>query len=575
MIPKEKIEEVRDRASIVQVISEYIPLKKRGHNYLGLCPFHSEKSPSFTVNEEKKIFYCFGCNATGNVVTFVMKKEGMAFPDALRALARKFGVNLEEEKRTPTRKDWVLYALKSACDYYMKELKSPEAKVAREYLEKRGFEGEIVNRFQMGFAPEIWDGLTGFLRKKNVSMEIAEAAGLAVKRQSGTGCYDRFRGRIMFPIMDVKGRVIGFGGRGLTDKVQPKYLNSPESEVFKKGDVLFGLSQARQKMLDTQSVIVVEGYFDLLALHSHGFTNTVATMGTALTPSHIRTLKGYAETVYALFDSDEAGKSAAIRSLPLFLDEDMHCRAVLLPNGKDPDEFLKNSGPQAMTEAIERSEYLMDFYLIELGRKTGTSSPQQKKKFFESALKYLQMVKNVAEKGHYSGLVASMLNISAESVYEALKTPEKPVPAAVPGSSAGLKGPSLKELTILRVILKHPNLFEPGVGEAIKSFRDPALKSAGLAISGFLSSGKDLDHSALLEEIKDEAIKARVAELLFKDEEGFIEGPEKMLEDCLKRVAQGGKIKEHTREMIKRLEETGLDEVAREIRKRVKAEEAH
>ena len=319
-IPKEKIEEVRERASIVQVINEYVPLTKRGHNHVGLCPFHSEKTPSFTVNEEKKIFYCFGCNATGNVITFLMKKDGLAFPEAVRALASRYGIAINESKReAPDDREQIYAALKAASAYFTGVLRASAGDPAKEYLKARGMTGELAKRFHIGYATDKWDGLFNFLKKNGIGAEAACKAGLLVKKDKGPGYYDRFRNRVIFPITDVRGRIIGFGGRALDEKSLPKYLNSPESPVFKKGETLFGLYQAKEAVSKEGYVLVVEGYFDLVALHTHGFLNSVATMGTALTTDHIRTLKGYTSSIYALFDSDEAGKEGrAARPQSLF-----------------------------------------------------------------------------------------------------------------------------------------------------------------------------------------------------------------------------------------------------------------
>lgn len=568
MIPKEKIEEVKDRASIVQVISEYVPLTKRGANHIGLCPFHSEKTPSFTVSEEKKIFHCFGCNATGNVITFVMKKDGLEFPEAVRSIARRCGITIEEEKKGATDfRDSLYKALKISVEYFEHGLKGPEGKSAAEYLKKRGFEGEMVSRFHLGFAPERWEGLAGYLKRKGVSMDVAEKAGLVVKKENGH--YDRFRGRLIFPITDSKGRVVGFGGRELDGK-GPKYLNSPESPVFKKGETLYGFFQAKQNISKAGAAIVVEGYFDLLALHKYGFTNSVATMGTALTPEHLRALKGYAGAVYVLFDADQAGKNAAIRGLTLFLNEEITCRAVTLSQGKDPDEFLAMNGAEAMKKAIEAAPPLMEFYLKELQKKVDLSTPEGKRKYLNGALDYLLKVKNVAERGHYAGIVASTLGIPPESVYEALKIPEKP---AQQGSARkdvlDARNSRLKELTILKVILKHPELYDDKVESAIGAFTDPALKKIGSVASQFLKQGRSLDASAIMEEMGEGDIKASVAELFLKEDDGFVEDPRRMLEDSLKRVLSRGKIKDTTMEMIKRLEDTGRSEVASLIKKRI------
>ncbi|MBI5468112.1 MAG: DNA primase [Deltaproteobacteria bacterium] len=571
MIPKEKIEEVKERSSIVGVISEYMPLTKRGINHVGLCPFHSEKTPSFTVNEAKKIFYCFGCNTTGNAITFVMKKEGLPFPEALRSIARKYGIPVPEERSAAADSREPLYqALKLAVEYFSREIKAPEGRPGKEYLVKRGFDGEIASRFHIGYAPESWDGLALFLRKRGVAMEAAEKAGLVIRKKDSSGYYDRFRGRLIFPITDSRGRVTGFGGRALDDSALPKYLNSPESPVFKKGETLYGFYQARQSISRENSAIVVEGYFDLLALHRYGFTNSVATMGTALTPEQIRTIKGHTSSVYALFDSDQAGKNAAIRSLGLFLDEEVTCRAILLSEGKDPDEFLASLGPGAMREAIARAQPLMEFFLKELKLKFDLTTPEGKRRYLDGAMQYLSKVRNVAEKGHYAGVAASALGLPPEVVFSELKMPvgERRAGAGERPSRAREAGANLAEFTILKVILKFPALLDEKVEEAIEAFKDPDLKRIGVAAAGTLKGGKALDAGALIEGLGDERLSGVAAGIIFKEDDGFIEAPERMLEDSLKRVLNKGKLKESTREMIQMLEDMGISDVASDIKKR-------
>ncbi len=571
MIPKEKIEEVKDRASIVQVISEYLPLQKRGHNHIGLCPFHSEKTPSFTVSDEKKIFHCFGCGETGSVITFVMKKEGVAFPEAVRNLAKRYGVIIPEARPGggADPRDLLYLALKASTGYFSDEFKGVGGKTAVSYLAKRGFAGaEVVNRFGLGFAPDRWDGLTNYLRKKGVHLESAEKAGVIVKKEKGY--YDRFRGRLIFPIADARGRIIGFGGRTIGSG-EPKYLNSPETPVFKKGENLYGLFQAKQNIISEGSVIVVEGYFDLIALHNHGFKNSVATMGTALTAEHLRLLKGLAPLIYVLFDSDEAGKKAAVRSLELFLDGEVPCRAVLLPSCKDPDEFLSREGPGAMKEAISKAAPLMEFCLNEFRKKTDISTPEGKSGYLNRAIEYISRVKNVAERDHYAAFAAASLGIPVSSVYEALKNAQKTgvAGAAVKGAIQARSSNNLKELTILKVILKFPELYNDKVEAGIEAFSDPLLKEAGQTIAKRLREGRGLDAGALIEAAGTEEVRKSIAGLLFKDDDGFIEAPERMLEDSLKRLLNKGKIKTTTEEMIRKLEETGRTEVARDIKKRV------
>lgn len=569
MISKEKIEEVRLRANIVQVISEYVPLKKRGANYTGLCPFHSEKTPSFSVSEEKNMFYCFGCNAAGSAITFVMKKDGLSFPDAVRALAARFGVTITEEKKGARDFKDSLYSInQAASDFFINELKGAGGKFARDYLAKRGYADtpEILKAFGVGYAPDRWDGLVIYLKRKGFQAELAEKAGLVVKKKDG-GDYDRFRGRLIFPIADLKGRVIAFGGRSLGEAM-PKYLNSPETAVFKKGETLYGMPLAREQISKQGFAIIVEGYFDLMALHRHGFTNSVATMGTALTPEHIKLLKGFASSAYALFDADDAGKRAAMRSLELFLDEDMTARAISLPGAKDPDEFLSNHGAPAMKKAVDEADPLMEFCLREIQKKFQLSKPEGKKQYLDAVIPYLKRVKNVAERGHYAAFVAPILGIPLEAVYQAIGH------AGLSPASSALKrgpvsqGPNLQEMTVLKVIVRHPELYSPDVQSAIDAFTDPLLMEAGKVVSAFCREGRAIDLSRLVEEIDDEGLKGLVAGTLFKDGDGFIEAPEKMLKDCLKKILSRGKLKMSTQDMIRSLEESGMGDIADKMRER-------
>jgi DNA primase len=576
VIPKEKIEEVRDRASIVQVVSEYVPLKKRGRNHVGLCPFHNEKTPSFSVSEEKRIYYCFGCNEAGNAITFYMKKEGVSFPEAVRALARRYGVVIPEQGRGADDPREALFMVnRTALEYFARELSGPGGRGAREYLKKRGFEGEIIGRFSLGFAPDRWDGLAGFLAKKGVQMESAEKAGLLIKKDARH--MDRFRARVIFPITDARGNLVAFGGRAIGG-AEPKYLNSPESPVFKKGQTLYGMHQARKAVLEARAAIVVEGYFDLLAMHKNGFTNAVATMGTAMTREHLMSLKGLAEAVYALFDSDEAGRKAAFRALSLCLEEDMPCRAVVLGEGKDPDELLAARGPEAMRRAIDGAEPLMEFYLKDLLRGMDAKTADGKARYLDRAVEYLSRVRNAAERGHYAAFVATAVNIPAASVYEAIDAararavgaPAQPDQPEGPKAVA-VEGADLKEMTILKVILKRPELFDADVGAALDSFRDPLLKEAGATVAGLLRRGGTLDSPALLDDIRDPAARAVVAGAMLRDEDGFIEDAERMLRESLDRVLNKGGLKESTLRIIRMLEATGRTDEAIEIKKRAEA----
>jgi DNA primase len=574
MIPKENIDEVLARASIVGVISEYLPLTKRGSNHVGLCPFHSEKTPSFSVSEVKRIFYCFGCHETGNVISFVMKKDGLSFPEALRSLGAKYGVSIAEEKSAATGFRNSLLAINSAAaDYFATELRSKGGAPAREYLKGRGFEDqELLSTFKVGFAPDRWEGLLGYLRKRGVDTALAEKAGVVISKKNGY--YDRFRARLIFPITDIKGRVIGFGGRGMGEGQVPKYLNSPESVLFKKGAVLFGMHQAREAIAECGFAIVVEGYFDLLAMHRSGFMNTVATMGTALTAEQVRSIKGYAGSVYTLFDTDPAGKKAAIRGLKLFLEQEMPCRVVRIEGGKDPDEFLASQGAEAMRGAIERAEPLMEFYLKELSQRYNLDAPEEKERFMNEALEYLRMIKGAVESGHYAVMLATMLGIPVEVVYGMLKGRQARGAGAVQSRSAKgfikMSTSNLMERTVLKIIFRHPELYSPGLDEVLGAFKDDALRAVGESMALSLKEGRAIELPELVEGLVDEGLKGLIAEMFMGGDDGFIEDPEKMLNDSLRKVLGRGRLKETTERMLKSLEASGMKEEAEKIRSRAK-----
>lgn len=378
-IPEEKIEEIKNAADIVEVVSDYVLLKKTGKNYSGLCPFHTEKDASFTVSPAKQIFHCFGCNTGGNVFNFLIRHDGVSFPEAVRLLARRYGIDLPERKMSQAMREQIserekLLAInRMAMDYYHRNLLHDSyGKQAMAYLKKRGMEPSIVDRFQLGYARNAWDGLRNYLQKKRVPMNLMEKSGLVIPRKSGTGYYDRFRERIVFPIYNLNKQVVGFGGRVL-DASLPKYLNSPETPVYSKSKLLYGLHLARNKCRETRTVYIVEGYFDLLALHQYGVENAGATLGTALTTEHIHMIKGFAEKVILVFDGDDAGIQASLRSVGIFIEKGMQARVMLLPRGDDPDSFMRKYGLEAFKEIADKSRSVISFIMESAQKKYGLS----------------------------------------------------------------------------------------------------------------------------------------------------------------------------------------------------------
>jgi DNA primase len=369
------VQSVKEAADIIEIIGEVVNLKKAGVNYKGLCPFHAEKTPSFTVNPARRSFHCFGCGEGGDALSFVMRYQNIGFWEAVKQLAGRYHIALPEKDLSPREREAsskrkALYAINQRATeiYHQLLLFDPGAALARQYLEKRRIPASVIDTFQLGYAPESWD----FLLKKmaDVGPEALIEAGLTVLRESGKGFYDRFRQRVLFPIFSHSGQHLGFGGRILGDQ-QPKYLNSPETPVFNKGRTLFGLFQNKEAIRLSKRAVIVEGNFDLLSLVAVGIKNVVAPLGTALTQQHIHALKGYAQEAILLFDGDEAGIKAAMRAVPLFLSEKVEARVVILPDGHDPDTFIGEFGAESLEQRISDAYSLPEFVVSHLVDKHG------------------------------------------------------------------------------------------------------------------------------------------------------------------------------------------------------------
>jgi DNA primase len=355
------LEEIKSKVDVVDFISDYVQLKKSGQNWKGLCPFHSEKTPSFMVNPAKQIFHCFGCGAGGDVISFVSKYENLSFGESLRLLAKKAGVSLSEKRGTAGTQqgeEKIRTALSEAVVFYMKGLE--ESGVAKEYVKRRGITGESLSLFKLGYAPAGWSNLLRHMRNAGFSDQTLKDSGLAV--QGEKGLYDMFRQRLIFPISSVAGNIIAFGGRALDD-AKPKYINSPETPVFRKSETLFGLCLAKESIRREGSVIIVEGYMDTIICHQHGFRNAVAPLGTSLTSGHIQKLRTLANRTTFVFDGDAAGRAAAKRALALACQNNYPARVLVLPEGQDPDSYLRAHGAAAFGALLDDARTMIDFLL--------------------------------------------------------------------------------------------------------------------------------------------------------------------------------------------------------------------
>ena len=417
-------EEIKRSADIVELIGEFVQLRKAGRNHVGLCPFHAEKDPSFTVTPERQTFHCFGCKKGGDIFSFWMEYHSSTFQEALRDLAERYHVTISEgfsaaaERENTAKRDALFKINEKAADYFQRALSHPvKGGTARDYLNGRSISKETISEFRLGYAPDEWDGLIGFLRHDHMGLDKAAQAGLIIPKKNG-GYYDRFRCRIIFPIFDLRQKVVGFGGRVLDDSL-PKYLNTPETPIFHKGEFLYGLHASLNAIRKKHRAVIVEGYMDWLALRKHGLGEVVATLGTALTAKHVRKLKGYSREAVVVFDSDEAGKAAVLKSLPIFSNEGLSARAVVLPDGHDPDSFVNENGLTPFLELLDQASAMLDFYLEQ--KLTPTDSDEEKVRVLKEILPVLSEIRDFTLRSLYVRRVSERAGIKEEIVWFELK----------------------------------------------------------------------------------------------------------------------------------------------------------
>ena len=412
----EIIEEVRSKNDIVDVISGYVKLKKQGSSYFGLCPFHSEKSPSFSVSRDKQMYYCFGCGAGGNVFTFIMEYENYSFVEALKFLAQRAGVELPQEEYSKEAKERadtrsaLLEMNKLAAKYYYAQLKTEGGRQAREYLQNRQLSQETITAFGLGYSSKYSDDLFRYLKMKGYSEEMIIKAGL-VNVDEKHGVYDKFWNRVIYPIMDANSRVIGFGGRVMGDG-KPKYLNSPETKIFDKSRNLYGLNLARSSR--RKNLIICEGYMDVISMHQAGFNNAVASLGTALTSLQAGLMKRYTDEVLVIYDSDEAGVKAALRAIPMLKGVGLTTRVVNLRPYKDPDEFIQHEGCEAFEKRLEEAENSVLYEIRMKERDFDLADPQGKSDFLHEAVRRLVAIEDEIERNSYLEAVAGKYGIAVE-----------------------------------------------------------------------------------------------------------------------------------------------------------------
>ncbi len=419
MYPQHVLEEVRLENDIVDVISEYLPLKQKGTSYFGLCPFHNEKTPSFSVSSEKQFYYCFGCGAAGNVFTFVMQMENDTFPEAVQRLADRVHITLPtpqytaEARLRQEQKQRLFQMHKEAGRFYYKKLHEPVGAEARAYLQKRQMKENIQKKFGIGYAPKDRQALYRHLQQSGFSQQELLQSGLITEKKDGKDYFDRFRNRLMFPILDIQGQVIGFGGRILSQG-EPKYLNSPETLLFHKSRNLYGLNFA--KNTKTREMILVEGYMDMISLYQAGFRNAVASLGTAFNQEHAKVLKKYADSVIVLYDSDDAGIMAAQRAIGVLKETGFHIKVLQVPDGKDPDEFIRQNGAEAFSALLANAVHYIRFQIQCLKKKYDLNEMSQKVAFTTQAAEILAGVENDIEKAVYAQEISHITGIAQNAI---------------------------------------------------------------------------------------------------------------------------------------------------------------
>ena len=424
-ISQEKIEEIRNSIDIVDLINSFVSLKKRGKNFVGLCPFHTEKTPSFTVSPEKQMYYCFGCGKGGNAFTFLMEYEKISFTEAVRSLAERAGISIptyssEDEDLVSEQEELYNLCKEVGLFYYKSLTETPEGKLALEYFHHRGFTDETIRKFGLGYSPNSWDALINFAKDRKYSIHLLEKAGLVRKRDDGT-YHDYFRGRAMFPIFSTTGRVLGFGARKLyEDDPLGKYINSPETLIYNKSKILYGIYQSKEEIRDKDFAILVEGYADLISVYQAGIKNVVASSGTALTQEQIQLLGRYTKNITIMYDADSAGSKAALRGVDLVLENDLDVRVAVLPTGEDPDSFVRKNGVSAFQKLLEQSVSFIDFIASSYEKEGMLSTPEGQAQTVRAIVQTIAKMKDELKRNFYIKQVAEKYRLYESTLYREL-----------------------------------------------------------------------------------------------------------------------------------------------------------
>ncbi len=539
-IPENILEDILSRVDIVEIVSGYIPLKRSGRNFRALCPFHHEKTASFMVSPDRQIYHCFGCNAGGNAFNFLMQYERLEFLEVVETLAKKAGVVLPETQRQDAKTVSLITQIYKINEltalFYGYNLNSPAGTQAKNYLLKRGLKEESIKLFKLGLALDKWDALINHLRAKNISLTLLEKAGLILVKEGG-GYYDRFRNRIIFPIVDIKARELGFGARVLDDTL-PKYINSPETPIYTKGRNLYGLNLAKDAIRENDCAVMVEGYLDFILPYQEGLRNIVASQGTALTSEQARLLKRYTHNVVMVYDADKAGELAALRSLDIFIEEGMNVKVVSLPQGFDPDLFVREYGIVALQKKIEEAQNLFDYKINILKSRHDIKEAEGKARIACEMLPTIKKFKNSILKAEYTKKFAEVLNVAEYYIVEELNKLKEDRGYLDLGEAGHKKilniNPTEKLLVKLMLeetefIERIKNSLEPA------DFQDERISRIVSVMFDLLEQGKDIAPHKLINHLQGEDILQVICESTFLPEVSG-QNKEKVIDDCIHRL---------------------------------------
>jgi DNA primase len=550
----EIIERVRQANDIVAVVSDYVRLKRARHDYKGLCPFHSEKSPSFMVSPDKQLFYCFGCAAGGNVINFIMRVENLSFGEAVENLARRAGVEISAldddspaEKARRAERERLYGITELAARFYHQVLLTTKAGHAgRTYLQSRGVSEETLKRFRLGFAPNMWDGLTKFLRERGVKFEDAATAGLVTARKDGNGYFDRFRNRLIFPITDSTGRPIAFGGRVVDKRDEPKYLNSAETPIFRKGFNLFGLHASKETIKKRGHALIVEGYMDAVMCHQNGFNQAVASLGTSLTPGQARLLARFTTEARIAYDADSAGQAATWRGLDVLSEAGFRVRVVQMPVGEDPDSCIRKSGAESFEKAVGEALALHDFKLQNTLTRFDISTTEGRVAASAAIVPLLAGIPGLVERAEYQKQAANMLGVPAEvleaelAAVEGRQTLDRNIFPSPNYNKAGTNrlkpgerqaAPEM-ERDLIRVLLAHSWLLERFMAAVgLAEITDASLREIAATMLEVKTQGDEITPASISSRLASEELAQCLSQLaLQKDEHIARLSPEEFLQ---------------------------------------------